>query len=151
MCITFFLRNLPYCITEADSWQICTWWISRQQCSGHKCPSHHWWAERQQTTMLSKPVTPNRTFPHLLSHKLYFTWFLLYSEHHMLLLSLYLHVFRSLWDSQNSFRVYIPCSIVFSRVTWTKVRFGCFAVVLQNQDWSRRGGEEMSFLVISRP
>lgn len=52
-------RNLPHCVAEADSRQICTRWVSGQQCSRHKCPPNHWRAEGQQTPVLPEPVTLN--------------------------------------------------------------------------------------------
>ena len=56
-------RNLPHCVTEADSRQICAWWVSGQQRSGHQRPSDHWRAEGQQTAVLPKPVTLHDTHP----------------------------------------------------------------------------------------
>lgn len=58
---TALCRNLPHRVTEADRRQICTWWVSGQQRSGHQRPSNHWWAERQQTPVLPKPVTLHDT------------------------------------------------------------------------------------------
>lgn len=63
MC--FFCRNLPHRVAEADSGQICTRRVSGQQCSGHKCPPDHWWAERQQTPVLPEPVTLHDTHLHI--------------------------------------------------------------------------------------
>lgn len=48
-------RNLPYCISEANIRQICTWWVSRKQCSGHKPPANYRRAEGQ-TPLLPEPV-----------------------------------------------------------------------------------------------
>lgn len=50
-------RNLPHRVTEADSGQICTWRVSRQQRGGHQCSPDHWRAEGQQTSVLPEPVT----------------------------------------------------------------------------------------------
>lgn len=55
--LKFVCRNLSHRVTEADSRQICTRRVSRQQCRRYKCPANHWRAEGQQTPVLPEPVT----------------------------------------------------------------------------------------------
>lgn len=78
MVTVFSHRNLPYCISEANIGQICTRWVSGQQCSGHKSPPDHGRPERQQTALLPKPVTLTLSSPGWLSVGLFISSPLVY-------------------------------------------------------------------------
>lgn len=89
-------RNLPYCLSEANIWQIWTRWVSRQQCSGHKPPPHHRRPEKQQAPLLPKPVTLLFSFPVWVSVSLFLCAPLVHFSCHVAVILMPCRVLKSL-------------------------------------------------------
>lgn len=92
----FSCRNLPYCLSEANIWQIWTRWVSRQQCSGHKPPPNHRRPERQQAPLLPKPVTLLFSLPVWVSVSLFLCAPLVYFSCHIAVMLMPRRVLKSL-------------------------------------------------------